>query len=244
MGWCYLGTREYAPRTARWLQRDPIDVASGDPNLYRYCGNDPINHVDANGLTWYYDQRTGAVHWDDPSTPPCDFVYKGTGFSGRKGPHRNNPDSQHLKKTGPIPAGRYTIGNRRCYKSDGITPLDNFPLTPNPSNNMYGRSEFLIHGGSAAGDPSQGCIIVSKALRDEIEKSQDRELVVYDSQNPNTWTPEMWDCLVKLEALTAPSPSEGNALMALLGFQTASSRNDTYISLTFIGLIYALRGGL
>jgi riboflavin synthase len=36
-----VGAREYDPRTARWLQRDPIDAASGDPNLYRYCGNDP-----------------------------------------------------------------------------------------------------------------------------------------------------------------------------------------------------------
>ncbi len=50
MGWCYLGTREYAPRTARWLQRDPIDATSGDPNLYRYCGNDPVNLADSDGL--------------------------------------------------------------------------------------------------------------------------------------------------------------------------------------------------
>jgi uncharacterized protein RhaS with RHS repeats len=32
--------------TARWLQRDPIDAASGDPNLYRYATNDPINYAD------------------------------------------------------------------------------------------------------------------------------------------------------------------------------------------------------
>jgi len=41
-----VGARVYDPRTARWLQRDPIDAASGDPNLYRYCGNDLINRVD------------------------------------------------------------------------------------------------------------------------------------------------------------------------------------------------------
>jgi hypothetical protein len=45
-----VGAREYDPRTARWLQRDPIDAASGDPNLYRYCGNDPINCADPSGL--------------------------------------------------------------------------------------------------------------------------------------------------------------------------------------------------
>jgi len=45
-----VGARDYDPHTARWLQKDPIDLASGDPNLYRYCGNDPINAVDQDGL--------------------------------------------------------------------------------------------------------------------------------------------------------------------------------------------------
>jgi RHS repeat-associated protein len=44
-----VGAREYDPRTARWLQRDPIDIASGDPNLYRYCGNEPVNWTDPDG---------------------------------------------------------------------------------------------------------------------------------------------------------------------------------------------------
>jgi RHS repeat-associated protein len=49
VGLYHVGARAYDPRTARWLQRDPIDAASGDPNLYRYCGNDPVNYRDPTG---------------------------------------------------------------------------------------------------------------------------------------------------------------------------------------------------
>ncbi len=67
-GLYHVGARAYDPRTARWLQRDPIDVASVDPNLYRYCGNDPLNAVDPTGL----DALDNAAHffagWGDRLT--------------------------------------------------------------------------------------------------------------------------------------------------------------------------------
>jgi uncharacterized protein RhaS with RHS repeats len=56
-----VGAREYAPRTARCLQRDPIDAASGDPNLYRYCGNDPLNQIDPDGTDWTYHDLLDAA---------------------------------------------------------------------------------------------------------------------------------------------------------------------------------------
>jgi RHS repeat-associated protein len=49
-GLFHVGAREYDPRTARWLQRDPIGVGGGHPNVYLYCGNDPLNHTDPSGL--------------------------------------------------------------------------------------------------------------------------------------------------------------------------------------------------
>jgi len=46
-----VGTRECDSRTARWLQRDPIDVASGHPSVYAYCGNNPVNYADPMGTS-------------------------------------------------------------------------------------------------------------------------------------------------------------------------------------------------
>jgi uncharacterized protein RhaS with RHS repeats len=63
-----VGARAYDPRTARWLQRDPIDAASGDPNLYRYCGNDPINQADPTGLDWLDNAAKFSAGWGDRLT--------------------------------------------------------------------------------------------------------------------------------------------------------------------------------
>jgi uncharacterized protein RhaS with RHS repeats len=40
----------YDPKAARWLSQDPIGFDAGDPNLYRYVGNEPTNETDRSGL--------------------------------------------------------------------------------------------------------------------------------------------------------------------------------------------------
>jgi RHS repeat-associated protein len=42
--------RFYDPGLGRFLQRDPIGFAAGDTNLFRYCGDDPVNRRDPLGL--------------------------------------------------------------------------------------------------------------------------------------------------------------------------------------------------
>jgi RHS repeat-associated protein len=41
--------RYYDPELGRFISRDPIGLAGGDANLYRYAGNNPVNGIDPSG---------------------------------------------------------------------------------------------------------------------------------------------------------------------------------------------------
>ncbi|MBZ5550264.1 MAG: hypothetical protein LAO22_20285 [Acidobacteriia bacterium] len=45
-----FGERDYDASTGRWTAKDPIRFAGGNPNLYGYVLNDPVNRVDPIGL--------------------------------------------------------------------------------------------------------------------------------------------------------------------------------------------------
>jgi RHS repeat-associated protein len=49
-GLYYLRARYYDPQLGRFISKDPIGFAGGDPNLYRYVANDPTLLTDPSGL--------------------------------------------------------------------------------------------------------------------------------------------------------------------------------------------------
>ncbi|MBP5761172.1 MAG: RHS repeat-associated core domain-containing protein [Verrucomicrobia bacterium] len=53
----YFRNRWYEPETGRWLSPDPIGI-SGGLNLYTFCGNDPVNFIDPDGL-WTFTIGAG-----------------------------------------------------------------------------------------------------------------------------------------------------------------------------------------
>jgi hypothetical protein len=101
------------------------------------------------------------------------------GYSGsRSRGGKNDPGKQCVKSTGPIPRGRYSIG----APFTGPSPYS-LPLTPDPANDMCGRSGFLIHGDSIShpGDASDGCIILTRPEREAIVKTGLKLLIVVDT---------------------------------------------------------------
>ena len=118
---------------------------------------------------WVYHQASGALLHDGA---PVGEGYSGDGPGFAEG--RNNPGMEAVKGHGPIPRGRWRIGPPRNSRRVGPHAMD---LTPN-GHDAHGRSAFMIHGDSAAGDASRGCIVLSSRLRTQVSDSGDADLEV------------------------------------------------------------------
>lgn len=100
----------------------------------------------------------------------------GHGYAGH-GEGLNNPSMCNVPDVGPLPVGNYKIGQPIHDDHVGVFAL---PLTPNPDNQMFGRSAFFIHGDNPALNhtASDGCIIMARAIRNDISNSADDDLIV------------------------------------------------------------------
>jgi hypothetical protein len=118
---------------------------------------------------WTYRQKTGELL-------DAQGRLLAAGYSGH-GEGKNNPELQEHRGIGPIPRGTYVIHAPIDTESHGPFVLR---LDPLPENEMFGRSGFLMHGDSkiAPGTASLGCIIMPRAIREEVWASGDRSLQV------------------------------------------------------------------
>jgi hypothetical protein len=115
-----------------------------------------------------YSQRSGMLTRDGTTIA--------IGYSGHDD-GKNNPTMQEVPNVGPIPVGRYDIGDPRDSQKVGPYAL---PLEPVDGTNTFGRTAFMIHGDSIVhpGTASEGCIILLRDARHQIGESDDRRLVV------------------------------------------------------------------
>lgn len=126
---------------------------------------------------YVYEQATGRIIAREDGLN--DLLATGYSGSEAKG-GKNNPSAQSEPNVGPIPRGKYSIGE----PFTGPSPFS-LRLTPDPANQMFGRDGFLIHGDSVAepGTASHGCIILPRPIRERINKSKVDVLTVVERLN-------------------------------------------------------------
>lgn len=116
--------------------------------------------------------------WLNAAESVLGIGYSG-GDCGRIAEAVNKPSFEPIQDVGPLPEGLYTIGAPVDTVTHGPYVLS---LTPDPENVMYARSGFLIHGDSVVNPGKQaasdGCIVMSKDVRQAIWASGDRDLQV------------------------------------------------------------------
>lgn len=103
-------------------------------------------------------------------------IQVGQGYAGH-GPGLNNPAMCNVSDVGPLPIGKYKIEQPRTDAQVGVYAM---PLVPDPTNEMFGRSAFFIHGDNPElnHSASDGCIILIHPLRADIANSGDDDLIV------------------------------------------------------------------
>lgn len=117
---------------------------------------------------WKFRQLTGELLHNEIS---IGFGYSGSGLG------LNNPSMQAAPNVGPIPRGLWTIG--KPYDSETHGPYV-MRLTPDLETKIFKRGGFLIHGDSMKlpGTASKGCIVLNRAMRNQISASGDIVLIV------------------------------------------------------------------
>ncbi len=120
-------------------------------------------------FAWTYAQKSGELQQDGKPVA--------TGYSGA-GAGKNNPVMQNVCDVGPIPEGDWTIAGPPADTADHGPYV--LKLNPAAATETFGRSGFLMHGDSKEhpGSASHGCVILPRAVREQMWTSGDRELEV------------------------------------------------------------------
>ena len=108
-GLYYFGWRYYDPVLCRWISPDPLGEAGG-LNLYQFCGNDPINCIDPDGLSvevhsrWVSGFNGVAAHTYVTVTGPSGRVYTFGSYrqNGRNVAREDDPSDVGTPRTSTV----------------------------------------------------------------------------------------------------------------------------------------------
>ena len=147
--------RAYSPTLGRFLQTDPIRFSAGDRNIYRYCGNNPLNGNDPTGLCSMADNRPPTLPDDrtphdpndplDPLSPHYPDLFPWTTITGTgnlrlddDGSGSSHLDPDHNPETAYQPNGKNLNADKDSYvvaplytQADGVRAGDSADVTVN-----------------------------------------------------------------------------------------------------------------
>lgn len=169
----YFGARYLDQMLGLWVS---VDAKRQFNSPYLYAGNgvNPVNGVDEDGDSLFlsYYQKTGRmVGFDDQKNK---IVIDKIGYSGN-GSGKNNPKMQSVKNTGPIPRGKWNVGDSYASKKTGPATII---LEPREGTETFGRDDFRIHGDNKTHDASEGCIIMPPDARKTIINAADDGVIL------------------------------------------------------------------
>ena len=122
---------------------------------------------------WTFEQATGKLY---SKSGVCVAQGYAGGNCGKNPGGKNNPKMQGVKGVGPLPQGIYTLGTPVLQSKLGPFAI---PLLPDKTNVMFGRGDFFCHGDTTpSGNASEGCIIMPRAIRNDMIASGERITVV------------------------------------------------------------------
>jgi hypothetical protein len=109
---------------------------------------------------WKYHSDTGLIE------SPTGFAL-GESYSGN-GAGLNNPAMESVHNVGPIPRGKWMIG--QFFDDPGGKGPVVAHLVDCDGTETFGRSGFMIHGDNSAlnHSASEGCIVAPRFIRDQI----------------------------------------------------------------------------
>lgn len=129
---------------------------------------------------WIFESSTGKLF-----SPDGNFFATGYagGNCGRNPEGINNPDMQFVHNIGPLPEGWYTFGGL-VETGSHLGPYC-FPLIPDVSNEMGGRSGFWCHADTVTPRcASEGCVVMPNATRIAMYKSDCHRIKVVATYQP------------------------------------------------------------
>lgn len=152
----------------------------------------------------------------------------------------NDPARVRERNKGPIPPGRYVIGPAFTHPRCGPVSMR---LVPMEGTDTFGRSGFLLHGPNRTADPtddSEGCPVLLRNEREQVARSDDRDLVVVGDDGEPIPLARPALAPTTFQALTLTPQSERKSSMLDSIFKKFTSKNLTLFgALVFVGVLVA-----